>query len=74
MTIIMDTPEAIMYYHMMSQRSALKLEILGMRFKGGSVCAHIKRTYGITAHLKKDVLAEFNALIEERFPGRMVRP
>lgn len=71
--MILDTPDAIMHYHMLAQKHALRMEIAGLRFRGGSVCAHIKRTYGITAHSKKDVLAEFTAMIDEKFPTRMPR-
>lgn len=71
--MILDTPDAIMHYHMLAQKHALRMEIAGLRFRGGSVCAHIKRTYGITARSKKDVLAEFTAMIDEKFSSRMPR-
>lgn len=69
--IVLDQPEQIMHFHMLAQKHALRMEISGLRFKGGSVCAHIKRTYGITARTKQDVLDEFTSMINERFPRRM---
>jgi hypothetical protein len=69
MTIVIDNPDAIMHFHMLAQKHALRMEIAGLKFKGGSVCAHIKRTYGITARRKADVLVEFTALIDRTFPN-----
>lgn len=74
MTIVIDTPDGIMHFHMLAQKHALQMEIMGMRHSSGrSVCAHIKRTYGIDYRRKKDVLAEFTALIDRTFPTRMPR-
>lgn len=72
--MMIDTPDGILHFHMLAQKHALRMEIAGFKHSSGrSVCAHIKRTYGITARKKVDVLAEFTALIEERFPTRMPR-
>lgn len=74
MTIVLDTPDAILHFHMLAQKHALRMEIAGFKHSSGrSVCAHIKREYGITARKKVDVLAEFTALIEQHFPTRMPR-
>lgn len=63
-----------MHFHMLEQKHALRMEIAGYGHSSGrSVCAHIKRTYGITARKKVDVLAEFTKMIEDRFPTRMPR-
>lgn len=73
-TIVLDDADAILHFHMLAQKHALRMEIAGLRFKGGrSVCAHIKREYGITARKKADVLAEFTALIDATFETRMPR-
>lgn len=70
--LVLDSKDAILHYHMLAQKHALRMEIAGLRFKGGrSVCAHIKRTYGITARSKRDVLAEFTALIDATFNTRV---
>lgn len=70
--LVLDTPDSIMHFHMLAQKHALRLEIAGLKHSSGkSVCAHIKRTYGITARSKKEVLAQFTAMIEEKFPTKM---
>lgn len=58
---------SVMLFHMLAQRSALKLEILGLRHSRGSVYAHIKRTYGLRGN-KQKVLEQFEKLIAEKYP------
>ena len=67
-TIILDTPDAISFFQMRTQLSALKLEILGMRHSSGkSVYAHIKRTYGLKG-TKQSVYEQFAALVDAARP------
>lgn len=64
MAAVIDTPNGIQWFHMRAQLGALRLEALGMRHSSGrSVCAHIKRTYGLKGN-KQAVLAQFEKLVE----------
>jgi len=60
--MIADTPEEIEFYRLRALRSALKLEILGMKRRGRSACTIIKQEFGFKGSRKK-VLRELNALI-----------
>lgn len=62
------TGEHVTLYHMLAQKHALRAEIKGLRFSGGSVSALLKRTYGLKGRTKVEVLAAFEALIDEKFP------
>ena len=59
-----DTHQGIKMFHMLSQRSALKLELVGLKHSKGSVYAHIKRTYGLRGS-KQSVYTQFCELIEK---------
>lgn len=60
------TGDGVMAYHMLAQRSALKLEMKGLRHSSGrSVYAHIKRTYHLQGS-KEKVLQDFEALLREK--------
>ena len=63
--MILDKEAHIRAYNMRCQLSALGMEMIGMNF-GRSVCAHIKREYGITKRLKKDVYKEFHTMIVQK--------
>lgn len=60
-----DTPQEIELFHLSSQKTALKLEMLGMKHSRGSVYAHLKRTHGWKGN-KEKVLAQLEALIKEK--------
>ncbi len=64
MTIVADTPEKIDMFRFLSQRSALKLECLGMSRRGQSAYSVIKAEYGFTGS-KKSVLEQMEKIIEE---------
>ena len=51
-------------FNMMAQKSALKLEMRGMKMSRGSVYAHIKRTYGLKGN-KQRVYTQFCELVEK---------
>ena len=55
----------ITMFHMLAQRSALKLEMKGLKFSKGSVYAHIKRVYGLRGN-KNSVYTQFCELIEKK--------
>ena len=65
-TLIADTPRDMKLYTLLSMKQTLKLECVGIKFKGGSVYAHIKRTYGFTGN-KHSVLAQFTDYIKSQY-------
>jgi hypothetical protein len=62
--IVIDTPQGIRVFHMLSQKYALHLELMGIKNSRGSVYAHIKRTYGLRGN-KQSVYAQFCDLCEK---------
>ena len=65
MSIIIDTPEGIAAYRMLALRSALKLEILGMKHSRGSAYATIKREFNLRGNRQK-VLEQYENLLREK--------
>ena len=59
------TPENIDFIRMATLKSALKLEIAGLKRRGRSVYAIIKEEFGLTGN-KRTVLADFTKLIEQK--------
>jgi len=59
----LTTPKAINNYRIRTLRSALKLEILGMKRKGPSVYSIIKSEFGFTGS-KQLVLEQLNTYIK----------
>jgi hypothetical protein len=65
-TIVIDTPEGIEAFRRLALRSALKLEILGMRRSHGSSALTILReSYGIKARTKKAALIEWEERLRQ---------
>ena len=62
--ITLDTPEHIELYRILSLRSALKLECLGMKRRGQSAYSIVKSEFGFKGN-KKSVLAQLEQIIEE---------
>jgi len=60
--IVIDTPEGIEMYRLLALKYALKLEIAGMKHRGGSAYAMLKREFGFRGD-KAAVLAQLLALI-----------
>ena len=60
---VYDTPDAINRYRIKTLRSALKLEILGMKRKGQSVYRMVKNEFGFTGS-KQLVLEQLNTYIK----------
>lgn len=58
--VILDKPNQILWFHRNAQLKALKLEAKGIRFKGGSVLATVKRQMGWKGNREKIV-----ALLEQ---------
>jgi len=63
-SIVIDTPQWIAMYRMLSLKSALKLETLGMKNSRGSVFALVKREYNLKGN-KQSVYDQFVKLVEE---------
>ena len=61
---VYDTPDAINNYRIKTLRSALKLEILGMKRKGQSVYQMVKQEFGFTGS-RQLVLEQLNTYIKE---------
>ena len=59
------TKENISLFRLAALKSALKLEIVGMKRRGRSVYAIIKEEFCLTGN-KKTVLADFEKLIEQK--------
>ena len=66
--IALDTPEQIEMYRLLSLRSALKLECLGMKRRGQSVYSIVKAEYGLKGN-KKSVLKQLEQIKEEAKNG-----
>ena len=66
--ITLDTPEQIDMFRLLSLRSALKLECLGMSRRGQSAYSIIKAEYGLKGN-KKSVLQQLEEIIEEAKNG-----
>ena len=62
--MIIDRPEHIELYRMITQRQALKLEIYGMKTRGRSAYSLIKEIYGLKGS-KQKVLEQFTRIIED---------
>ena len=59
------TPENINFIRMATLKSALKLEIAGLRRRGRSVYSIVKEEFGLRGN-KRTVLADFEKLIEQK--------
>lgn len=65
----MEITQPIMY-NMLAQKSALKLELAGLKHSRGSVYAHIKRVYGLRGN-KQSVYTQFCELVERAKGGEL---
>ena len=63
-TIIADTPETIQGFRLLALKGALKLETLGMKRRGESAFAEVKREFGFKGN-KISVLNQFVARLKE---------
>lgn len=57
-------------FNMIAQKSALKLELAGLRHSRGSVYAHIKKAYGLRGN-KQSVYTQFCELVERAKGGEL---
>jgi hypothetical protein len=57
-------------FNMIAQKSALKLELAGLKHSRGSVYAHIKKVYGLRGN-KQSVYTQFCELVERAKGGEL---
>ena len=62
--LVADTPESIDMFRMIALCGALKLELLGMKSRGPSAYAIIKREYGLRGN-KQSVFDQFKAIKDQ---------
>lgn len=62
--LIIDTPDGIEYARLAALKGMLKLEGLGVRFKGGSVLRRVKREFG-SRGVREEVILEVQAKMDE---------
>lgn len=63
--IVIDTPEGIEAYRLLAIRGRLKLELKGIRFRGGSTFAYVKREYGFKGR-NASVLEQYEQMLREK--------
>jgi hypothetical protein len=63
-TVVYQTPDQILAFSLLAMRSALKLEILGMRNSRASVAKSIRRLTGTRTQNKQKLLAEYENLLK----------
>ena len=69
--MIIDKPEQIELYQMLVLRSALKLEMLGMKMsRGNTAYSAIKHLFNLKGNRQK-VLDMFNEIIEQQQKGEI---
>lgn len=61
-----DTPDSMENFKYFSLRSRMKLECLGMKFRGRATTAKVREMFSITARRKQDVLTAFEVIMAER--------
>tara|TARA_R100000781_G_scaffold107107_1_gene71251 strand:- start:376 stop:597 length:222 start_codon:yes stop_codon:yes gene_type:complete len=62
--IVLDTPEDINMFRMLSLKGALSLEVKGMKRRGRSAYSIVKEEFGLKGN-KQRVLEQFTAIVEK---------
>ncbi len=62
---IIDTPAGIEAFRLLSIKGRLSIELRGLRFKGGSTFAHVKREFNLKGRNQK-VYDDYCNLLRER--------
>jgi len=62
--IVLDTPEDINMFRMLSLKGALGLEVKGMKRRGRSAYSIVKEEFGLKGN-KQRVLEQFTAIVEK---------
>ena len=63
-TIIADTPDKILAYQLLAIRSALKLEIAGLKHSRGSVAQKVRYLMSVRTRDKKELLAIYESYLK----------
>ena len=63
-TIVCDTPDKILAFQLLSIRSALKLEILGLKHSRGSVAQKVRYMMSVKTKNKKELLAIYESYLK----------
>lgn len=63
-TIVCDTPDKILAFQLLSMRSALKLEILGLKFSRGSVAKQVRYLMSVNTRNKQELLAIYESYLK----------
>lgn len=61
---VIDTPDGIAAWYLLSWRGRLKLEIKGLKFKDGSTYAFLKKRYGFKGN-RQSVLEQYETMLRE---------
>lgn len=62
--LVLTKPNEIRMFRLLALRSALKLELLGMKHSKGSVYTRVKREFGLRGN-KKSVYTQFCEFVEQ---------
>lgn len=63
--IVCDTPETISAFQMLAIRGRLKMELKGLKFRGGSTFSYVKAKFGLKGN-KESVLFQYENLLRGR--------
>lgn len=66
--IVLDTPAGIQAFHLLSIKSALKLEAIGLKHSRGSVAQKVRGMIGSKTRNKVALLAEYEAWLDINLP------
>jgi hypothetical protein len=64
MTMV-DTPDGIEAFRLLAIKGRLSIELKGLKFKGGSTFAYVKREFGFKGN-KQSVYDQYVAMLVER--------
>ena len=67
-SLIIDTPEGINAFQLLSIKYALKLESLGMQHSRGSIAKRVRELIGSKTRDKKHLLAEYVEWLKVNLP------
>lgn len=63
--IVCDTPDKVETFHALSIRGRLKMELKGLKFRGGSTFKYVKDMFGFKGN-KEKVFAQYENMLRKR--------
>jgi len=63
--IVCDTPDKVEAFHALSIRGRLKMELKGLKFRGGSTFSYVKAKFGLKGS-KESVLEQYENLLKSK--------